>query len=142
MKSRKTKTATGKMWANDVSNAEVVKYVKALFKAARTKANKKTRSNELPRTVEVTTEYLNALRRAVGQLIDPETAEVNWWHVEMADPYGDYTELPPHLQCTGRAHFARAPGTDVWIESADLPEATHKRLCEIHSSRPGQTAAK
>src|SRR6185312_1318957 len=53
----------------------------------------------------------------------------------MVDPYGDYAELPPHSQCTGRAHFARAPGTDVWIESADLPEATHKRLCEIHSSR-------
>jgi hypothetical protein len=100
------------------------------------------RSNELPRTVEVTKEYLNALRRAVGQLIDPETAEVNWWHVEMVDPYGDYTELPPHSQCTGRAYFARAPGIDVWIESADLPEATVKRLREIHNSRPGQTAAK
>lgn len=105
--------------------------MKALFKARRAKTNKKTRSNELPRTVEVTTEYLNALRRAVGQLIDPEMAEVNWWHVEMADPYGDYAELPPHFQCTGRAHFARAPGTDVWIELADLPDATYERLCEI-----------
>jgi hypothetical protein len=137
MRSCKRKTPT----ENDVQTAEVVKYVKALFKAARTKTNKKTRSNELPRTVEVTKEYLNALRRAVGQLIDPETAEVNWWRVEMVDPYGDYAELPPHSQCTGRAHFARAPGTDVWIESADLPEATHKRLCEIHSSRARQTAA-
>jgi hypothetical protein len=127
---------------NDVQTAEVVEYVRALPKAARTKTNKKIRSNELPKTVEVTTEYLNALRRAVGQLIDPETAEVNWWHVEMLDPYGDYAELPPHFQCTGRAHFARAPGTDVWIESADLPEATHKRLCEIHSSCAGKTAAK
>ena len=138
MRSRKRKTQT----ENDLQTAEVVKYVKALFKAARTKTNKKTRSNELPSTVEVTTEYLHALRRAVGQLIDPETAEVNWWHVEMLDSYGDYAELPPHLQCTGRAHFARAPGTDAWIESADLPEATDKRLCEIHSSRAGQTAAK
>jgi hypothetical protein len=138
MRSCKRKTPT----ENDVQTAEVVKYVKALLKAARTKTNKKTRSNELARTVEVTTEYLNALRRAVGQLIDPETAEVNWWHVEMLDPYGDYAELPPHSQCTGRAYFARAPGTDVWIESADLPEATVKRLCEIHNSRPGQTAAK
>ena len=96
---------------------------------------KKTRSNDLPATVEVTVEYLNALRRAVGQLIDPETAEVNWWHVEVIDPYGDYAELPPHYQCTGRGHFARAPGTDVWIASGDLPEGTNKRLCEIHSSR-------
>ena len=44
MKSRKTKKPTEKMWANDVSTAEVVKYVKALLKAARTKANKKTRN--------------------------------------------------------------------------------------------------
>ena len=86
MRSCKRKTPT----ENDVQTAEVVKYVKALLKAARTKTNKKTRSSELPRTVEVTTEYLNALRRAVGQLIDPETAEVNWRHVGMLDPYGDY----------------------------------------------------
>lgn len=92
MRSCKRKTPT----ENDVQTAEVVKYVKALLKAARTKTNKKTRSSELPRTVEVTTEYLNALRRAVGQRIDPETAEVNWRHVEMLDPYGDYAELPPH----------------------------------------------
>jgi hypothetical protein len=136
LRMRKTQTE------NDLQTAEVVKYVKALFKATRANTNKKTCSNELPRTVEVTTEYLDALRRAVGQLIDPETAEVNWWHVQMADPYGDYAELPPHSQCTGRAHFARAPGTDVWIESADLPEATCKRLCEIHSSRARKTAAK
>jgi hypothetical protein len=135
MKSRKTKIATKKMWTNDANFKELLKYLKAMHKAGRTKPKKKTGSNDLPRTVQVTKEYLNVLRRAVGQLIDPETAEVNWWHVELIDPYGDYAELPPHLQCTGRAHFARAPGTDVWIESGDLPEATHKRLCEIHSSR-------
>ena len=120
MKSRKTKTATKKMWTSDANFAELLKYLKAMHKAARTKPGKKTRSNDLPTTVEVTVEYLNALRRAVGQLIDP---------------YGDYAELPPHYQCTGREHFARAPGTGVWIASGDLPEATHKRLCEIHSSR-------
>ena len=135
MKSRKTKTATKKMWTSDAKFTELLKYLKAMHKAARTKPSKKTRSNDLPKTVEVTVEYLNALRRAVGRLIDPETAEVNWWHVEVIDPYGDYTDLPPHYQCTGREHFARAPGTGVWIASDDLPEATHKRLCEIHSSR-------
>jgi hypothetical protein len=142
MKSRKTKTATTKMWANDANCKELLKYLKAMQKAAQTKAGKESGSNDLPRTVQVTTEYLNALRKAVGQLIDPETAEVNWWHVEMIDPYGDHEYIPPHFQCTGRAHFARAPGTDVWIDSEDLPEATNKRLCEIHSSRSGQTAAK
>ena len=142
MKSRKTKKPTEKMWANDVSTAEVVKYLNAMHKAARTKPKKETGSNDLPRTVQVTKEYLNALRRAVGQLIDPETAEVNWWHVELSDPYGDDEYVPPHFQCTGREHFARAPGSDVWIASGDLPEVTHKRLCEIHSARPGQSAAK
>ena len=138
MKLRKTKPATKKTQTSDKPSAQVrLEYLKTLDEEVRTKPNKKRIS-----TVEVTVDYLNALRKAVGQLIDPETAEVNWWHVEMLDPYGDYAELPPHFQCTGRAHFARAPGTDVWIESADLPEATHKRLCEIHSSRPGQSAAK
>jgi hypothetical protein len=135
MKSRKTKTATKKMWTSDPNFTELLKYLKAMYKAARTKPSKKTRSNDLPRTVRVTTEYLNALRRAVGQLIDPETTEVNWWHVEVLDPYGDYAELPPHYQCTGREHFARAPGTDVWIASRDLSEATYKRLCELHSDK-------
>jgi hypothetical protein len=138
MKSRKTKTATKKMWANEFK--ELLEYLKAMQKSARTKPSKKTCSDDLPRTVQVTTEYLNALRKAVGQLIDAETAEVNWSHVELIDPYGDYGELPPHLQCTGRARFARAPGTDVWIESGDLPEATHERLCEINSLRPRQKA--
>jgi hypothetical protein len=142
MRSRKTKMATKKMWSNDANFKELLKYLKAMHEAARTKTTKKTRSNERPGTVEVTRDYLKALRRAVGQLIDPETAEVNSWHVQMVDPYGDYAELPPHLQCTGRAHFARAPGTDVWIESADLPETTVERLGEIHSSRARQTAAK
>ena len=97
MKSRKTKKSTEKMWANDVSTAEVVKYLNAMHKAARTKPKKETGSNDLPRTVQVTKEYLNALRRAVGQLIDPETADVNWWHVEMIDPYGDHEYIPPHF---------------------------------------------
>jgi hypothetical protein len=112
-----------------------MKYFRQLRKTERAKANKKTRSNDLPSTVEVPVKYLMALRPAVGQLIDPETAEVNWWRVELIDPYGDHEYLPPHFQCTGREHFARAPGTDVWIASGDLPDATHERLCKIHSSR-------
>jgi hypothetical protein len=113
-----------------------------MHKAASTNPTKESGSNDLPKTVQVTTKYLNALRKAVGKLIDPETAEVNWRYAEMIDPYGDYECVPPHLQCTGRAHFARAPGTNVWVDSGDLPEATYKRLCEIHSSCARQTAAK
>jgi hypothetical protein len=104
MKSRKTKTAT----------------------------KKKRSSDDLPSSVQVEKDYLNALRKAVGQLIDPETADVDWWYVETEDPYDDHKDLPVHLSCVGRARFARAPETDVWIESADLPKATYKRLREIH----------
>jgi hypothetical protein len=129
MKSRKTKTATKKMCVNDANFNNVLKYLKAMHKAAE---NKKTRSDDLPSTLQVEKEYLNALRKAVGQLIDPETAEVNWWYVETFDPYGDHKYLPAHLHCIGGAHFARAPETDVWIESADLPKATYNRLREIH----------
>jgi hypothetical protein len=131
MRSCKRKTPT----ENDVSNAEVVKYVKALFKAARTKTNKKTRSNELPRTVEVTKEYLNALRRAVGRHIDPETAEVDWTMSYIVDPYDDDLNLPEELQCTGRAYFARCPGTNVWICFDHLPDGTVDKLMKKHKHK-------
>ena len=38
MKSRKTETATKKMWANDANCKELLKYLKAMQKAAQTKA--------------------------------------------------------------------------------------------------------
>jgi hypothetical protein len=131
MKLLKTKKSEAKKKKRngDLPTVEVpVEYLRALHRAI-------GRRTDNGPTVKVPVKYLRALRRAVGWLIDPETAEVNWWHVEVIDPYGDYTDLPPHYQCTGREHFARAPGTGVWIASGDLPEATHKRLCEIHSSR-------
>ena len=45
-------------------------------------------------TVEVTVEYLRALRRAVGLQIDPETAEVESIYAQTLDPYGDEPDLP------------------------------------------------
>ena len=38
------------------------------------------------RTVEVTLEYLDALRKAVGRQINPETAEVFWTYAQTLDP--------------------------------------------------------
>jgi hypothetical protein len=43
-----------------------VESLRALRKAARRKPNKKRRSNDVP-TVEVTVEYLNALRKDVNR---------------------------------------------------------------------------
>jgi hypothetical protein len=93
-----------------------------------------TNENDLPQTtkdvptIEVTVEYLHALRKAVGLHIDPETAEVDWIYALTIDPYGDYPDLPEEYQQVGREYFARSPGSDVWISLGDLPEATCEAL--------------
>ena len=61
-------------------------------KAVRKKPNKKARINDVP-TVEVTVEYLEALRKEVGRHIDPDTAEVDWVYAQVLDPYGDARDL-------------------------------------------------
>jgi hypothetical protein len=86
-------------------------------------------------TVNVTAEYLHALRRAVGLSIDPDTAEVEWWYAQTLDPYGDFPDLPEESRQVGREYFARSPGSDVWIEFGDLPTATHDTLWEKHKSK-------
>jgi hypothetical protein len=104
-----------------------------VWKRKRSRAAKpknKLKGKTRGRTLEVSEEYLNALRKAVGRLIDPETAETTGLHAYVIDPYGDYPDLPPECQCIGKVGFARAPGTDVWIADQDLPAATYKRLVE------------
>jgi hypothetical protein len=108
-------------------------------KAAKTK--NKLSVTEEGTTVEVSKEYLDALRKAVGRLIDPETAETTSRHVWLLDPYGDDPDLPPEAQCIGRVGFARAPGTDVWIADEDVPAATYKRLVERCRAEKPKVAA-
>jgi hypothetical protein len=81
-------------------------------------------------TVEVTKKYLDALRKAVGREIDPETAEVEWVYAQTLDPYGDDPDLPEEYQQVGREYFARSPGSNVWVCFGDLPEATRDILWE------------
>ena len=85
MKSRKTKPQMKKTQTDDVSTDEVLECLKALRKAVRKKPNKKARINDVP-TVEVTVEYLEALRKEVGRHIDPDTAEVDWVYAQVLDP--------------------------------------------------------
>ena len=80
------------------------------------------------RTVEITAKYLNALRKAVGLNIDPETAEVEWTYAQTLDPYGDDPNLPEEYQQVGREYFARCPGSEVWVCFGDLPDATRDAL--------------
>jgi hypothetical protein len=96
--------------------------------------NKTDFSKGIP-TVEVKKKYLDALRRAVGLHIDPETAEVEWTYAEITDPYGDNPNLPMQEWVLGRAYFARSPESDVWIEFGDLPDATSDALWKKHESR-------
>jgi len=76
-----------------------------------------------------------AIRKEAGLHIDPETAEVEWIYALTLDPYGIYPELPEEYRQVGREYFARSPGSDVWVEFGDLPEATRAALWKRHSSK-------
>ena len=85
-----------------------------------------------PSTVEVSVKYLEALRRATGLAIDPKTAAVTWIYAQTVDPYGDYPSSP--YDQVGREYFAHVPGTEVWINFGDLPDATRDALWEKYRS--------
>jgi hypothetical protein len=104
-------------------------------KTTKTKAKKAKTTRQPPRTVEVTETYLDALRKAVGRHIDPETAEVYWGYAQIFDPYGDGFDIPEEAQQVGREYFARSPGTNVWISFGDLPRGTTDRLWKKHSAK-------
>ena len=80
------------------------------------------------RTVSIRAEIWHALLEIAGRQIDPKTAEVCSVHRQVVDPYGVYPDLPDECDCVGRCYFARAPGSRVWIEFGDLPEATREAL--------------
>jgi hypothetical protein len=92
------------------------------------------------RTVSVRTEIWHALLETAGRQIDPETAEVCSVWRQVLDPYGVYPDLPAECDCVGRCDFARAPGTGLWIEFGDLPEATREALrMRARDSHPAPT---
>lgn len=77
-----------------------------------------------------------AIRKEAGLKIDPETAEVDWDYASVADPYGIYPTPPDDVcVCIGRAYFARAPGSAVWVHFDDLPRATREALRGKSSSK-------
>ena len=88
-----------------------------------------------PDTVEVSVKYLDGLRKAAGLAIDPKTAEVMWIHAQTLDPYHDYPSIPDEYNQVGREHFARAPGSDVWINFGDLPQVTKDALWAKYGSK-------
>jgi hypothetical protein len=57
-----------------------------------------------------------------------ETAEVAGNYGQILDPYGVDPHLPAECQQGGWDHFARAPGSNVWVWFGDLPAATRAIL--------------
>jgi hypothetical protein len=84
---------------------------------------------------EMTTEQWLAIRKQAGLQIDPETAEVEWWYAHTLDPYGVDPDLPEDYQQVGREHFARSPGSDIWVWFGDLPDATRDALYKKHGHK-------
>jgi len=69
-------------------------------------------------------------RRAAGLLLDPSTAEIKWWYIQILDPYDDGLPLLPLEEQVGRGYFARAPGSDIHVCLRDLPDATRDAIWE------------
>ena len=73
-----------------------------------------------------------AHRKAEGLKIDAATAEVTWKYALTLDPYGIYDDLPQECRQVGREYFARAPGSEIWVEFGGLPKETREALWKAH----------
>jgi hypothetical protein len=80
------------------------------------------------RIVSIRAEIWRALLKIAGRQIGPENAEIHWRFGQVVDPYRLHPDVPAECDCVGRCYFARAPGSRVWIEFADLPAATRRAL--------------
>ena len=83
-------------------------------------------------TSNIPIEEFLAIRKAAGLKIDPRTADVTWGYEQVLDPYRIYDDLSPEEDCVGRAYFARAPGSDIWVCFDDLPQETREALWKAH----------
>ena len=66
-------------------------------------------------------EQLVADRVREGLEINPETAEVTWYYIDIRNPYG-FSEFPEG-ETVGRGYFACRPGGS-WVSFYDLPDVT------------------
>jgi len=101
-------------------------------KAPQTAATTSATAAWPPDKVTVSREFWQKLLEIAGRQIDPESAEVTWCCERVLDPYGIYPDLPPEADCAGRLYYARNPGSDIWIEFGDLPDATVNALWNRH----------
>jgi hypothetical protein len=75
------------------------------------------------------------VRKRAGLEIDPATAEVTWTYGQTLNPYGIIVDLPDEYSQVGREYFARSPGSDIWVNFHDLPNATVEALRGKHMSK-------
>jgi hypothetical protein len=76
-----------------------------------------------------------AIRKQEGLKIDPETAEVDWDYVQTFDPYGVWPDMPEKEQQVERGHFARSPGSNIWVHFRDLTRRTAAVLWKRHKAK-------
>ncbi len=69
------------------------------------------------------------IRKDEGKKIDPATAELWCVYGFCMDPYGLYGKLPSKYLVYGKMRFARNPGSNIWVEFADIPEPIVTILC-------------
>lgn len=69
-----------------------------------------------------------AARKAAAAKINPKTAKIASWHVQLIDPYGIRGAPPGKYSCVGRQYFAVSPESDGWVWFGDLPRSTSDAL--------------
>jgi len=83
--------------------------------------------NKTQRRRDEEVEKFLAVRKEAAKHIDPATAEVCWGYRQVDDPY-DVLGPPGEAQCIGRMYFARAPGSEIWVNFDDLSPECHEAL--------------
>jgi hypothetical protein len=74
-------------------------------------------------------------KREAGLKIDPETAEIEWFHGQSLDPYELGIDIPEEMSQIERHYFARAPGSGEWVEFGELPDETREAIWRREDAR-------
>jgi hypothetical protein len=74
-------------------------------------------------------------KREVGLKIDPETAQIESFHGQSLDPYELGIDIPEEMWQIERHYFARAPGSDEWVDFGDLPDETREAIWRREDAR-------
>ena len=71
-----------------------------------------------------------AIRKEEGSRIDPKTAEFFWDYGPDEDPYGvrDRWELPEKFSRSGHQHWARNPGSDIYVHFNHVPDDVREKI--------------